>query len=42
MKIEDLESLTHVMCMGEGEEGGGEMERDVWENMGRNGIDKGR
>ncbi len=35
MKIEDTESLTHEMCMGGGEKGGGEMERDVWETYGK-------
>ncbi len=35
MKINDMESLTHVLCMREGEKEGGEMERDIWEAYGK-------
>jgi hypothetical protein len=36
MKINDMESLTHVLCVGGGgEKEGGEMERDIWETYGK-------
>ncbi len=35
MKINDMESHTHVLCMRDGEKEGGEMERDIRETYGK-------